>query len=295
MPGASKQVAIVVPIYRTELDATEMVALRALERHLGQYDRFVVHPIGLTPPAALDGLTPMPLSPRRFRGIGAYSAMLMSPSFYRRFSDYRYILIYQTDCLVFRDALAGWCEAGFSYVGAPWLRKDRDRKRRYYVAVGNGGLSLRHVQDHLRVLQAPRLGLPPRSDQSCRFFHSWRQGKRLLAHWLRSRLSRRPAAHTIRRHFDQAEDMFWAWVDLPDFDPSTATSSLHRIVLQPIDRSGTPTGPLVVVAQTGSANATNLSLHSRRIENRVELLLAWQTAGADVEHTTVHAAALNCQ
>ena len=92
-----------------------------------------------------------------------------------------------------------------------------------------------------------------------------------------------------------AEDMFWAWVDLPDFDPSTATSSLHRIVLQPIDRSGTPTGPLVVVAQTGSANATNLSLHSRRIENRVELLLAWQTAGADVEHTTVHAAALNCQ
>lgn len=211
MPGASKQVAIVVPIYRTELDATEMVALRALERHLGQYDRFVVHPIGLTPPAALDGLTPMPLSPRRFRGIGAYSAMLMSPSFYRRFSDYRYILIYQTDCLVFRDALAGWCEAGFSYVGAPWLRKDRDRKRRYYVAVGNGGLSLRHVQDHLRVLQAPRLGLPPRSDQSCRFFHSWRQGKRLLAHWLRSRLSRRPAAHTIRRHFDQAEDMFWAY------------------------------------------------------------------------------------
>lgn len=211
MPGASKQVAIVVPIYRTELDATEMVALRALERHLGQYDRFVVHPISLTPPAALDGLTPMPLSPRRFRGIGAYSAMLMSPSFYRRFSDYRYILIYQTDCLVFRDALAGWCEAGFSYVGAPWLRKDRDRKRRYYVAVGNGGLSLRHVQDHLRVLQAPRLGLPPRSDQSCRFFHSWRQGKRLLAHWLRSRLSRRPAAHTIRRHFDQAEDMFWAY------------------------------------------------------------------------------------
>ena len=211
MPGPSKLVAIVVPIYRTELDATEKVALRALDRHLGHYDRFVVHPIGLTLPPELDGMATLPLSPRRFRDIGAYSAMLMSPDFYRRFSDYRYVLIYQTDCLVFHDTLAGWCESGFSYIGAPWLRKDRDRKRRRYLAVGNGGLSLRHVEDHLRVLQAMRLHLTGKSEQSRLFFHSWRQGKRLLAHWLRSRCSRRPAAHIVRRYFDQAEDMFWAY------------------------------------------------------------------------------------
>lgn len=211
MPGASKQVAIVVPIYRTELDATETIALRALERHLGAYDRFVVHPIGLQLPAALNGMTALPLSPRRFRDIGAYSAMLMSPGFYRHFGDYRHILIYQTDCLVFRDELHAWCEAGFSYIGAPWLRKDRDKKRRHYLAVGNGGLSLRHVGDHLRVLESTRLKLTSKSDQSRRFFHSWRQGKRLIAHWLRSKLSRRPAAHIIRRHFDQAEDIFWAY------------------------------------------------------------------------------------
>lgn len=211
MPGASKLVAIVVPIYRTELDATEKVALRALDRHLGCYDRFVVHPIGLMLPPELDGMTALPMSPRRFRDIGAYSAMLMSPDFYRRFSDYRYILIYQTDCLVFRDELRAWCEADFSYIGAPWLRKDRDGTRRRYLAVGNGGLSLRHVGDHLRVLESRRLQLTGKSEQSRRFFHSWRQGKRLIAHWLRSKLSRRPAAHTIRRHFDQAEDMFWAY------------------------------------------------------------------------------------
>lgn len=211
MPDASKLVAIVVPIYRTELDATEKVAVRALDRHLGHYDRFVVHPIGLTLPSELDSMTALPMSPRRFRGIGAYSAMLMSPDFYRRFSDYRYVLIYQTDCLVFHDALAEWCEAGFSYIGAPWLRKDRDGKRRHYLAVGNGGLSLRHVGDHLRVLQATRLCLTGKSDQSYRFFHSWRQGKRLAAHWLRSLFSRRPAANIVRRHFDQAEDMFWAY------------------------------------------------------------------------------------
>lgn len=211
MPGASKLVAIVVPIYRTELDATEKVALRALDRHLGCYDRFVVHPIGLMLPPELDGMTALPMSPRRFRDIGAYSAMLMSPDFYRRFSDYRYILIYQTDCLVFRDELRAWCEAGFSYIGAPWLRKDRDGTRRRYLAVGNGGLSLRHVGDHLRVLESRRLQLTGKSDQSRRFFHSWRQGKRLIAHWLRNKLSRRPAAHIVRRHFDQAEDMFWAY------------------------------------------------------------------------------------
>lgn len=221
MTDASKLVAIVVPMYRETLDATEKVALKALDRHLGRYDRFVVHPMGLTLPDAFETFRAVPLSKRRFQTIHAYSAMLMSPDFYRLFQDYRYVLIYQTDCLVFRDELTQWCEAGYSYIGAPWLRKDRDKVRRRYLAVGNGGLSLRHVGDHLRVLRAGRLRLGRKSEQSCRFFHCWRQGKRLVAHALacRRHAGRKTAAHTIRRRFDQAEDMFWCYYG-PLLDPA---------------------------------------------------------------------------
>lgn len=238
MTDASKQVAIVVPVYRPTLDATERVSLRALDRHLGGYDRIALHPMGLALPPEFDGFRRIALSPRRFRSINAYSAMLMSPDFYRLFRDYRYILIYQTDCLVFRDELSQWCAAGYSYIGAPWLRKDRDKQRRHYLAVGNGGLSLRHVGDHLRVLQAQSLTLHGKSPQSCLFFNSWRQGKRLAAHKLASlfQAGHKPAAHTIRRRFDQAEDMFWSYY-APLLDPGYTIAPIETALKFARERS----------------------------------------------------------
>jgi hypothetical protein len=68
----------------------------------------------------------------------------------------------------------------------------------------------------------------------------------------------------------------------------------HRIVVQPIDLAGAPAGPLVVVAETGSRSAVNLTLHSLRIDDRLDLLLAWQGAQQGGGTADVHAAYLTC-
>jgi hypothetical protein len=78
----------------------------------------------------------------------------MSKQFYRRFLNYKYILIYQLDAFVFRDELEYWCSLDFDYIGAPWfddITLSLSEQKLY--GVGNGGLSLRKVQSHYRTLR----------------------------------------------------------------------------------------------------------------------------------------------
>lgn len=84
-----------------------------------------------------------------FQSIHGYNKLLVSRKFYKKFEDYRYLLIYQLDAYVFRDELLAWCSQGFSFIGAPWVDVNVGINQ---WQVGNGGLSLRNVKDHLRVL-----------------------------------------------------------------------------------------------------------------------------------------------
>lgn len=52
-----------------------------------------------------------------------YNRLMLSEDLYSAFSNYEYILICQSDAYIFRDELKEWCEAGYDYVGAPWLRR----------------------------------------------------------------------------------------------------------------------------------------------------------------------------
>ena len=143
-------VAVVVPIYRQDLLAEERQSLRHLDTYLGGYDRFFIAPRSLAPRRR--GFEVMPFPDRCFESVDSYSRLLLSASFYRRFERYRFMLIYQLDSLVFEDSLADWCEAGWDYLGAPWL-KDPERPERGFSRVGNGGLCLRRVAACLRVLK----------------------------------------------------------------------------------------------------------------------------------------------
>jgi len=88
-----------------------------------------------------------------FLSIKEYNNLLFSFFFYSRFLLYKYILIYQLDCFVFRDDLDKWASLNHSYIGAPWLHGyDSAAYGNQIAGVGNGGLSLRCVADHLRVL-----------------------------------------------------------------------------------------------------------------------------------------------
>ena len=50
--------------------------------------------------------------------------MLLTADFYRRFTDYEYILIHQLDVFLFEDKLLEFCDMGYDYIGAPYPKFD---------------------------------------------------------------------------------------------------------------------------------------------------------------------------
>jgi hypothetical protein len=106
-----------------------------------------------------------------FQSRANYNRLMMDSAFYERFADFRHMLIYQTDALVFEDRLREWCDRDYDYVGAPWIsqafpdddrsytglpawtwRKQHPDQPRVY-RVGNGGFSLRKIEPCLRILR----------------------------------------------------------------------------------------------------------------------------------------------
>lgn len=88
-----------------------------------------------------------------FESISGYNRLMVNKELYQRFSDYKYMLIYQLDAYVFRDELDYWCQQGYDYIGAPWF-KNWDKPTRKLRGAGNGGFSLRNIQNSLFVLDS---------------------------------------------------------------------------------------------------------------------------------------------
>ncbi len=166
--------AVVIPLYRKELSELEHISLaRSIEVWGETYDTIVLCPESLDL-SELQQLYPT-IQARRVAddamlSIAHYNRLLLSRDFYALFSDYSYILIYQTDCYVFSDNLAHWIAKGYDYVGAPWhithcplkrlVASTLRRLRLYHTSwfmfneVGNGGFSLRKVSAFLRHLDS---------------------------------------------------------------------------------------------------------------------------------------------
>jgi hypothetical protein len=144
MAATPGSVAVVVPTHRARLDADDEISLRHLLRFLGGYDRYLVLPKSLSPP--VDGFAVKRFPNRFFATHEGYTALLVSRRFYRSFAEYEYILLYQLDCLVFRDELAAWCARHYDYVGAMHRMADHP------PMPGNGGFSLRRIPAFLDVL-----------------------------------------------------------------------------------------------------------------------------------------------
>ena len=165
-----EKVAIVVPTHKGKLTPSEKNSLDSLQQHLDRYDKFLVFPKGLVFDWDTSSFTKKEFSKRRFKSVDAYCRMCLDPRFYEHFKDYEYLLFFQPDCIIFKDDLAYWCEQGFSYIGAPWVQKfpfsklinslskavfNRSIKSKlvYKGLVGNGGLSLRCVEDSIKLLK----------------------------------------------------------------------------------------------------------------------------------------------
>ena len=160
---SSGRVAVLIPLYKQSLSIAEEYSLANTLRVLGSHDLYIIGPERLkehflsTYKKAESDFRIALYPDKFFSSIKGYNKLLMSNFFYKSFSDYEYILILQADALVFSDVLDSWCDRNYSYVGAPWfVGIEQPERPLSFLGVGNGGLSLRKVEDHIRVLSSPR-------------------------------------------------------------------------------------------------------------------------------------------
>lgn len=174
-------VKIVVPIYKSEINSFEYSSLMQCEKVLYKYPKAIVCPISILPEIKrkFPHWEVIHFDDTFFRGIEGYNSLMLNKIFYKAFSDFKYILIYQLDAWVFRDELISWCEKDFDYIGSPWLLKPKYYKllpklflkvkaivykiqgkpfRKLIVGdkIGNGGFSLRKVSSFLKSIDTNR-------------------------------------------------------------------------------------------------------------------------------------------
>ncbi len=201
--------AVAIPVYKTELSAAERLSVDRTVEVLGH------HAVFLVGPSRLDGwmqglcrrygprLASKAFDDRYFAGIKGYNALMRSRAFYGAFAGHSHVLIAQTDALVLSDRLDAWCLRDLSYVGAPWLVGGSEPEPELRLAgVGNGGFSLRRVDDFLRVLATLRR-VPNTVKSRSGSASTWsRLGRRLKHEWC--------LAYNVEPLFPTSnEDVFW--------------------------------------------------------------------------------------
>ncbi len=201
-------VAILTPFHRPALTAEEKIAYRHLTRFLGAYDRYALIPEGLSLPYS--DVEKLSFPRQHFQSRQAYSRLLLSPRFYEKFTRYRYLLLYQLDCLVFSSDLEHWCSLGYDYIGAP-LFHDTTDPAKGFSRVGNGGLSLRRVDTFLKVLASTRI--PPWKEVLTAPLPDLHHFPSPLSRLLKRLKVIRQARRGVRwytAHYTLNEDLFWS-------------------------------------------------------------------------------------
>lgn len=208
----TSRAAVVVPLYKQSMTDAEEFSFRRTLQVLSKHDIYVVCPKELD-----EYLTVlkkekllrfnMEYFPRKFfASVDAYNNLLMTVDFYHRFDSYDYILLVQTDVLVFADELDEWCGRNYSYVGAPWFYGlTHPTRNMSFLGVGNGGFSLRKVEDFISVLSEPRCR-PPKEGKVVLNVAEIGRLLKVLIHCIKFSWAIPPACLKIN------EDLFWGIV-----------------------------------------------------------------------------------
>ena len=159
-----KKVAVIVPIYKQKLDVLEDLSLKHSLNILYKREKYFICPKNLDTSyyrEQYDLTSYIEFDETYFNSLIAYSDLMMSRSFYERFSSYDFILILQTDAIILNDDLDYWMNEPYDYIGAPWpdgihikinISRFLFHRKKFTFYVGNGGLSLRRVNKILLII-----------------------------------------------------------------------------------------------------------------------------------------------
>lgn len=153
-----KKVAIVIPFHKASISNNEELSIKYLEKYLKGFDKFLILPNFIKRPSfKIQEVKKIINFPDEyFTSVPKYCEMLNTKMFYNKFTDYKYILIYQLDVLVFSNQLLKWCNKGYDFIGAPFFNsiigKFSFKDGIPATTGGNGGFSLRKVSSFLKVI-----------------------------------------------------------------------------------------------------------------------------------------------
>ena len=141
------KVAVLIPIYKDELNELEKISLNQVLKVLGRYPIIFFAPEGKNFSYVPKNRQVVYFPPEYFANITTYNFLMLEPNFYATFFECENILIYQLDAFVFSDKLEYFCSLGYDYIGAPWIFSSIGKHKIYNqeirASVGNGGFCLR--------------------------------------------------------------------------------------------------------------------------------------------------------
>jgi len=154
-----KKIVVIIPVYQNNISEDESLSMRLAAKFLSSYSVIFIAPEGFDSQRKYNQLLlgSWKYFPEEyFKSPSTYSKLMLSSFFYKSFSEYGYMLIYQLDGLVLNRSLEYWCSLGYSYIGAP-LRFSAlgllcHQERKFFEVVGNGGISLRKISDFYKLL-----------------------------------------------------------------------------------------------------------------------------------------------
>ena len=140
-----KKVIIVVPTHKVDFSVSEKISLMQMNNILHDYPKIFVIPkrLHVNCMKSFPKFGVIQVKDEWFGTIQRYTTMCLSKEFYQLFTDYEYMLLYQTDAFVFSNQLDYFCSLGYDYIGAP---VPLSRWPHPLARVGNGGFSLRKIK-----------------------------------------------------------------------------------------------------------------------------------------------------
>ena len=146
--------AVIIPIYRDILSEVEKFSMDNNINKLKNHDIYLIMPktLELVNLCEYNQLKIERFEDAYFKGYHGYNHLMMSEEFYQRFEKYEKILICQYDVWVFEDRLEYFCNLNYDYIGAPAFLEFNEEGK-YRVLPGNGGFSLRDVENILKLLK----------------------------------------------------------------------------------------------------------------------------------------------
>lgn len=175
-----KRLCVVIPIYKKELNKNEKSALESYEQYFQNVDFSFLAPKHLD--CSYYNKTYPKFSIERFdnkffKNAKTYNKLMLNRNVYARYQQYEYILIAQTDAIIFNYSanFEEFMDMGYDYIGSPWysqpIKNLKNEPTWKYILKrivihnpsvlksGNGGFSLRKVNSFITLLDEETLFL----------------------------------------------------------------------------------------------------------------------------------------